>query len=61
MAVVIDDAAIEETLEMVLDTRAALTEAMSELMPFDEVEGLIRELAIEIVDVYWAVHGEDSL
>ncbi len=63
MPVSVDAVLLEETVDMVLDTRNALTEVLASSMPFDELDTLLRELASEILDTYHAVtadHHDDG-
>ncbi len=54
----VDAVLLEETVDMVLDTRNALTEVLASSMPFEELDALLRELASEILDTYHAVTGD---
>ncbi len=58
MPVSVDAVLLEETVDMVLDTRNALAEVLAESMPFDELDALLRELASEILDTYHAVTAD---
>ncbi len=63
MPVSVDAVLLEETVDMVLDTRNALTEVLASSMPFEELDALLRELASEILDTYHAVttdHHDDG-
>lgn len=46
---------IDETVEMLLDAGTAVTEALADSLPFEELDALLRELTAEILDVYRTV------
>ena len=50
-----DVAVVDETVEVILDTRNALCEVLADSMPFEELDALLRELTSEILDTYHAV------
>lgn len=54
------DAALAETIDTVLDSQAGLIAVVGDEMPTDELEALVRELAVELLDVYWSLYGEGS-
>ncbi len=54
----VDAVLVDETVEMVLDSRNAVCEVLAESMPFDELDALLRELASEILDTYHAVTAD---
>ncbi len=51
----LSSALVEETIEMVLDTRHAVTEVLAESLPFEDLDALLRELTTEILDTYHTV------
>ncbi|MEM7355120.1 MAG: hypothetical protein AAF657_30200 [Acidobacteriota bacterium] len=54
------DAALAETIDTVLDSQAGLIAVVGDEMTHDELEALVRELAVELLDVYWTLFGEGS-
>ena len=45
------DEIVAETVEMILDTTNAVGRVLAEVMPSEELDALLRELAVGLVDV----------
>ncbi|MEM9892952.1 MAG: hypothetical protein AAF962_18965 [Actinomycetota bacterium] len=54
----VDPTLLDETVEMVLDTRQAVCEVLADTMPFDDLDALLRQLAEDILDTYAVVASE---
>lgn len=51
---------LDDTVEMLLDTHSAVTSTLADQLPLAELEGLLRELTHEILDVYRTVADEEG-
>ncbi len=54
----VDVVLLEETVDMVLDSRSAVCAVLTSSMPFVELDALLGELALEILDTYHAVAAD---
>ena len=54
-------AVLDETVEAILDTRTAVTEVLADVVSTAELEGLLRELTVEILEVYRTVAASEEL
>jgi hypothetical protein len=55
----IEAALLDETVEMVLDSRQAVCEVLANSMAPADLDALLRELAVELLDTYHTVVGDD--
>ncbi|MEM8925021.1 MAG: hypothetical protein AAGD35_16060 [Actinomycetota bacterium] len=57
---IVEPELLDDTVEMLLDTHSAVTEALGQSMPLADLEELLRELTVEIVDVYRIVAADSD-
>ncbi|MEL7209318.1 MAG: hypothetical protein AAGK32_13965 [Actinomycetota bacterium] len=55
----LEAAVLDETVDLILDTRNALCEVLAVEVPHAVLEALVREMAAEVLDTYHAVIGDD--